>query len=214
MPSPSPRCGPTNTADSSSAPAYHPPTDAKASPPPIRSRPSAPPSVTSPLKAKPPTARWSPPGNPAETPAPVPHLETSRRRARTPATGRDSDSPQAKQRGKTSSPNILLFARRSTTPTAARRYRGPRRGQGRSSNRALHLDRGCGPPVSGTCSGQRNQPHKQAASDRTVDNFIRGVPLGDMPRRRELVEHPGVDRCPVGGDLDRGEPEPQRAGEE
>src|SRR4051812_34231673 len=37
----------------------------------------------------------------------------------TPATGRDSDSPQAKQRGNTSSPNILLFARRSTTPTAA-----------------------------------------------------------------------------------------------
>jgi hypothetical protein len=45
----------------------------------------------------------------------------------------------AMQRGSTPSPCVLLFAQRSTTPTTARRYRGPRRGQGRSSSRALHL---------------------------------------------------------------------------
>ena len=57
------------------------------------------------------------------------------------------------QRGSTPSPCVLLFARRSTTPTTARRYRGPRRAQGRSSSRALHLDRGYRPQLSGSCGG-------------------------------------------------------------
>jgi hypothetical protein len=41
------------------------------------------------------------------------------------------------------------------------------------------------------------------------------VPLDDVPRsREEFIQHAGVDRRPVGGDLDRNGTEPQRAGEE
>jgi hypothetical protein len=61
-------------------------------------------------------------------------------------------------------------------------------------------------------SAHRPQPRLEPAVV-GLDHVVR-VSLGDMPRRRELVEQPRVDRCPVGGDLDRGEPEPQRAGEE
>src|SRR5262249_16068746 len=75
-------------------------------------------------EALPPTAPWSPPGSP-----PGRHHER-RRRAQPPARGRDSSSPQAKQRGKTSSPIVLLFASRSAAPATARRYPGPHRGQG------------------------------------------------------------------------------------
>jgi hypothetical protein len=46
------------------------------------------------------------------------------------------------------------------------------------------------------------------------DDIVR-VLLEDVPcGRHELVDDPRVDRCPVGGDLDRSGPESQRAGEE
>src|SRR5262249_28077545 len=63
------------------------------------------------------------------------------------------ESRRAKHAASTSSPSRLLFARRPPPPPPATRYCGPRRGQGRSSRRGLHLDRGCGPPVSGSGGG-------------------------------------------------------------
>ena len=42
-----------------------------------------------------------------------------------------------------------------------------------------------------------------------------GVLLGELPRGgHHVVDHPGVDRCPVGGDLNRGHAESHRAAEE
>ncbi len=73
-----------------------------------------------------------------------------------------------------------LFAQRSTTPTAARRYRGPRRGKGRSSNRALHLDHGCGPPVSGSHDGQGTTARNNHPGGLAVDIFIRSGTGSDL----------------------------------
>src|SRR5215471_1648994 len=82
---------------------------------------------------------------------------------------------------------MLLFARRSTTPTTATRYCGPRRGQGRSSSRGLHLDRGCGPPVSGSGGGPADNRRSTRAGGDTVDTFIRCV--DQLPdRQREVQE--------------------------
>jgi hypothetical protein len=103
----------TSSASLNCAPGRHPPAGATATPPPIRWPRSAPPNATWPPRAKRPTAPWSPPGSP-------PDPRARRRRAQPPATGRDSSSPQAKQRGKTSSPIVLLFARRSAAAGAAR----------------------------------------------------------------------------------------------
>jgi len=49
-------------------------------------------------------------------------------------------------------------------PPRARRYRGPHRGQGRSSSRALHLDRGCGPRHQAAAAGQHPEPQPQPAA--------------------------------------------------
>src|SRR5215471_10410226 len=84
---------------------------------------------------------------------------------------------------------MLLFARRSTTPTTATRYCGPRRGQGRSSSRGLHLDRGCGPPVSGSGGGPADNRRSTRAGGDTVDTFIRGVAqLSDRQREEPVAE--------------------------
>ena len=54
-------------------------------------------------------------------------------------------------------------------------YRGPRRGQGRSSSRALHLDRGCGPPNPGSCGGREGRARQPPHGRTAVDIFIRGA---------------------------------------
>ena len=93
------------------------------------------------------------------------------------------------QRGSTPSPYVLLFARRSTTPTTARRYRGPRRGQGRSSSRALHLDRGCGPQYQAAAAGRNPQGQQPTIADDAVDIFIRGVDqFSDLEREEPVAE--------------------------
>jgi hypothetical protein len=113
---------------------------------------SAPPNAISPPRARPPTAPWSPHGSP-------PGPRRRERQVQPPARGRDSSSPQAKQRGRTPSPMTCSSLRGQLHPPPARRYRGPRRGQGRSSSRALRLDRGCGPHCPAADGGAALRPH-------------------------------------------------------
>jgi hypothetical protein len=116
------------------------------------------------------------------------------------------------QRGNTPRPSVLLFARRSTAPTAARRYRGPRRGQGRSTGRGLHL------PTAATrrsyqaaAVGRNPQAQTTTHASDALDIFIRRVLLGDVPSGRgELVDDPRVGLRAVGGDLDRSHAELRR----
>jgi hypothetical protein len=58
--------------------------------------------------------------------------------------------------------------------------------------------------------------HKQPLTPATaLDIFIRCILLGDMPRSlHHIFHHSRVDGRPVGHDLDRQRPDPQRAGEE
>jgi hypothetical protein len=86
---------------------------AKAPPPATPSPRSAPPNATSPPRVKRPTAPWSPPGSP---PGHQPAQREGKRRAQPPARGRDSTSPQAKQRGRTPSPSSCSSLRGQLRP--------------------------------------------------------------------------------------------------
>jgi transposase len=107
-----------------------PPAAAQGPRPATPARPSARPNDASSSKPNTPTAPSPPPGNPTHPPADADHPGRPKW-AWPPPPGRDYSNPQrAQRRGRADSPETLLFATGSTTPTSPRGYPGPPRGQG------------------------------------------------------------------------------------
>ena len=156
----------------------------RARPPATRCRPSGPPNATSPPRPRRPTGRWSPPGNP---PGPPPE----RRRARTgaadrgwtwpPPLGRDFQGPLgATRRGRADSPTPCSSRRGRTTPTAAERYAGPHRGQGRTSSLR------CGRSTLTPAAGRRSQAARRTSrkmDPTTTRGPARGLTISSVVRR-------------------------------
>src|SRR4051794_18795839 len=158
--------------------------------------PSGPPNAISPPRPRRPTGRWSPPGNrpgPRER-RPATRAAADRGWTWPPPPGRDFQGPLgATRRGRADSPTPCSWRRGRTTPTAAERYAGPHRGQGRTSSLRCGrstLPPGSGPAISG-CHGERTKNgtygHKPRPAQEGVDDFIRG-PQVDPVLGGEVVE--------------------------